>query len=169
MSRIMAFLLTCAALLLSVPAIVAGSYGYAVGVLAILATGVAIQRRLPQSRAADLLLGVHAAVAAVALLVGVHPAFAVVALCLYLFAWDIGHRLGHTQRAAVAKDAARRFVASTLVRVIVPSLAIGLMLTGLLYVRFPLTFGLGLVLSVVSLLLIAGFIRVASSHYRKRP
>ena len=166
MKTIMATLLTLAAMLLAIPALAVGSYGYALGVTAVLIAGYAIQRAVPQSGAADLLLAGHAVLAVAALFVGVHPSFAVVALCLCLFAWNAGHRFGHTQRAAVARDAERRFVANTLVRSVVPSFAVGLLSTAFLYLPVSLTYGTGLALSVAALVMIAAFVRLARTHYR---
>jgi hypothetical protein len=167
MKWIMAALLMWAAMLLAIPALAAGSYGYALGVLAVLIAGCAIQRGGPQSGATDLLLVGHAAMSVSALFIGVHPSFAVVALCLYLFAWDTEHRFGNTPRAAAACDAERRFIVNMLTRSVLPSFAVGLLLTAFFYVPISLTYGIGLGLSVAALVMIAAFVRLARTRYRE--
>lgn len=160
-------LVAVAAMLLILPALLLGSYGYALAVAAVSASGAVLLRNAPQSKWSDLLLIATSVIATIALFLGIHPLFAVVALALFVYTWNAGHRFGHLDRSPVKDSAKRRFILQMLAFSLIPSFGIGLLLTAFLYVRFPMTFGLGLGLSTAVFLVIAvfiGFARTAQQH-----
>ena len=167
MRWITAILATVAAVLLILPALLLGSYWYALAVAVVSAAGVVLLRGMPQSKWSDILLIATSAMAAFALVLGIHPLFAVVALALYIYMWNAGHRFGHFDRAPVEGNAKRRFITEILVLSLIPSFGIGLLLVAFLYVRVPMTFGLGLGLSSAALMTVALFVGVAHA-VRKR-
>ncbi len=167
MKWITAILSAVATVLLILPALFQGSYGYALAVAVVSAAGVVLLRARPQSRWSDLLLMATCAIAALALLLGIHTLFAVVALALHIYAWNAGNRFGHLDRAPVKDSAKQRFVLRQLVLSFIPSLGVGLLVTAFLYVRLPMTFGLGLGLSLGVLLTVALFVGFANAA-RKR-
>jgi uncharacterized BrkB/YihY/UPF0761 family membrane protein len=105
--------------------------------------------------------------ASFALFLGVHTLFAVIALTLYIYAWNAANRFGHLDRSPVEASAKKRFIFRLLVLSFIPSFGIGLLVTAFLYVRVPMTFGLGLGLSLGTLLTVALFVRFANAA-RKR-
>jgi len=167
MKWVTTILLTVAASLLILPALLVGSYLYAMAVAVVSGAGVVLLRTVPQSKWADLLLLATSLMAAFALFLGVHPVFAVVAITLFIYAWNAGHRFGHFDRSPVEDRAKQRFILQTLVFSLVPSLGIALVLSGFLYVRVPLSFGTGLGLSAAVFLVIALFIGFARAARRQ--
>lgn len=167
MKRVTAILVAVAALLLILPALLLGSYWYAAVVAAISATGVTLLQIAPQSKWADLLLIATSTVSALAFLIGIHPLFAASAIMLFIYAWNAGHRFSHFDRSPIEDRAKLRFILQMLIFSLAPSLAVALVLSAFLYVRFPLTFGLGLGLSVASFLAIALFIGLARAARKK--
>ena len=167
MRWITAILATVAAVLLILPALLLGAYWYALAVAVVSAAGVVLLRGMPQSNWSDILLIATSAMAALALVLGIHPLFAVVALALYIYMWNAGHRFGHFDRAPVEGNAKRRFITEILVLSLIPSFGIGLLLAAFLYVRVPMTFGLGLGLSSAALMTVGLFVGVAHA-VRKR-
>jgi len=156
-----AILLAIAASLLILPALLLGSYWYALAVAAVSATEVVLLRTAPQSKWSDFLLIATGAMATLAFLIGIHPLFAASSIMLFIYAWNAGHRFGHFDRSPVEDRAKLRFILQTLAFSLVPSLGVALVLSAFLYVRIPLTFGLGLGLSVAVFLFIALFIGLA--------
>jgi len=161
MKWVTAILLAVAALLLILPALLLGSYWYAMAAAAVSAGGIVLLRTAPQSKWSDLLLITASAMAVFALFLGIHPLFAVVAITLFVYAWNAGHRFGHFDRSPVEDRAKLRFILRLLALSLIPSFGIGFLLTAFLYVRFPLTFGIGLGLSTAVFLAIALFIGFA--------
>lgn len=161
MKWVTAILLAVAALLLILPALLLGSYWYALAAASISTAGIVLLRATPQSKWSDLLLIAASAMAVFALFLGIHPLFAVVAITLFVYAWNAGHRFGHFDRSPVEDRAKLRFILRLLALSLIPSLGIGLLSTAFLYVRFPLTFGIGLGLSAAVFLTIALFIGFA--------
>jgi len=161
MKLITAILMAIAASLLILPALLLGSYWYAVVVAAVSATGAVLLRTAPQSKWSDLLLIATSTMATLAFLIGIHPLFAAAAIMLFIYAWNAGHRFGHFDRSPVEDRAEFRFIVRTLAFSLVPSLGMAFVLSAFLYVRFPLTFGLGLGLSVAVFLVISLFIGFA--------
>ena len=166
MKWITAILSTTAAILLILPALFLGSYWYALAVAGVSAAGVLLLREMPQSKLPDLVLIVTSAMAAFALLLGIHAVFAVMALTLHICLWNAEHRFGHLDQAPVEDSAKRRFIIEILVLSLMSSFGIGLLLPGFLYVRVPLTFGLGLGLSSAVLITIA--VLVALAHEARK-
>ena len=160
-------LLAVAASLLILPALLLGSYWYALAVAGVSAAGVVLLRTAPQSKWSDLLLIVTSVMAAFALFLGIHPLFAVVAITLFIYAWNAGHRFGHFDRSPVEGSAKQRFILQTLAFSLAPSLGVALVLSFFLYVRFPLSFGTGLGLSGAVFLVIALFIGFARAAHRQ--
>ena len=161
MKWVTAILLAVAASLLILPALLLGSYWYALTVAVISAAGVVLLRTVPQSKWSDLLLVATSVMAAFALFLGIHPLFAVVAVTLFIYAWNAGLRFGHFDRSPVEDRAKQRFILQALAFSLVPSLAVALVLSAFLYVRVPLSFGTGLGLSAAVFLVIALFIGFA--------
>ena len=168
MKWVTAILLAVAASLLILPALLLGSYGYALAVAVVSGAGVVLLRTVPQSKWSNLLLIATSLMAAFALFLGVHPLFAVVAITLFIYAWNAGHRFGHFDRSPVDNRAKQRFILQTLAFSLVPSLALALVLSGFLYVRIPLSFGTGLGLSAAAFLVIALFIGFARAARRQQ-
>jgi hypothetical protein len=154
-------LIAVAGLMLLLPSLFHGAYGYAGGIAALSIAAALVLWRFPQSRASDLLLVIESATVAASALVGLHTLFAVIALTLYLFAWNAGHRYGHLDRATVDPQAKASFAAGTLLRSILPAVVVGLVVSAFLFVRMPMSFGRGLGISLSVLLLIAVFVGVA--------
>ena len=158
MKWVTTILLAVPAALLILPALLLGSYWYALAVAGVSAAGVVLLRTAPQSKWSDLLLIVTSVMAASALFLGIHPLFAVLAITLFIYAWNAGHRFGHFDRSPVEGSAKQRFILQTLAFSLAPSLGVALVLSAFLYVRFPLSFGTGIGLSGAVFLVIALFI-----------
>ncbi len=167
MKWITAILSTAAAVLLILPALLLGSYGYALVVAGVSAAGVVLLHRMPQSKWSDMLLMATCAMASFALFLRIHTLFAVIALALYIYAWNAANRFGHLDRSPVEASAKKRFVRRLLVLSFIPSFGIGLLVTAFLYVRVPMTFGLGLGLSLGTLLTVALFVKLANAARRR--
>ena len=167
MKRVTAILLAVAASLLILPALLLGSYGYALAVAVVSGAGVSLLRTAPQSKWSDLLLIAVSVMAAFALFLGIHPLFAVVAITLFIYAWNAGLRFGHFDRSPVEDRAKQQFTLQMLAVALVPSLAVALVLSASLYLRIRLSFGTGIGLSVAVFLTIALFIGFARAARRK--
>jgi len=168
MTWIMAVLAGLAALLLSVPALVVGSLGYAAIALVAIGGGYAAGRLLSVERSANALLILNIGVAVAGLQrVGVPVAFAAAAVVLCLFAWNAAHRFAPTESAPTSREDSHRFAAQYLLRAIPASLGLGGLLALLPLVRLRLTFGIALSLSIGLLLLAATFIRILHTRSRE--
>lgn len=168
MKRITAILSIAAAMLLILPALLLGSYGYALIVAVVSAAGVVLMRKIPQSKWSDILLMATCAMVSFALFLGIHTLFAVIALALYIYAWNAGNRFAHLDRSPVEASAKRQFVLRLLAFSFIPSFGIGLLVTAFLYVQVPMTFGLGLGLSLATLLTIALFVKLANAARKRK-
>ena len=167
MTWIMAVLAGLAALLLSVPALVLGSLGYAAIALVAIGGGYAAGRLLSVERSANALLILNIGVAVAGLFVGVPVACAAAAVVLALFAWNAAHRFAPTESAPTSREDSHRFAAQYLLRAIPASLGLGGLLALLPLVRLRLTFGIALSLSIGLLLLAATFIRILHTRSRE--
>ena len=164
MKWITTILLTAAAFLLILPALLIGAFLYALVVVAVAGGAILVLRQWPNSKPSDIPLIALSITAVFALFLGIHPLFPVLSLMLSVYGWNAGNRFGHLDRAHVEEGAKRQFVIQILIRSIIPSFAVGLFLTAFLYVRFSMPFGLGLALSAAALLsaaLFMGFARAA--------
>ncbi|MEE8593511.1 MAG: hypothetical protein V3T03_05240 [Candidatus Bipolaricaulota bacterium] len=161
MKSVTTIILAVAAALLILPALLLGSYGYALAVAVVSAAGVVLLRTSPQSKWSDLLLIAVSVMTTFSLFLGIHPLFAIVAVTLFIYAWNAGHRFGHFDRSPVEATAKQRFILQTLAFSLAPSLAVALVLSAFLYVRFPLPFGTGIGLSAAVFLVIALFTGLA--------
>jgi hypothetical protein len=154
-------LLSIAALLLILPALLIGSYLYVLAVIVVVGAAILVLRDWPTSKWSDIALAATSAIAVLALFLGIHPLFPVISLMLSVYAWNAGHRFGHLEHAQVDDEAKRQLVIQILIFSLIPPLVMGLFLTAFLYVRFSLPFGLGLGLSSAALLSVAAFMGFA--------
>ena len=157
MKWITTILLAAAAFLLILPALLIGSFLYALVVIAVAGGAILVLRQWPNSKPSDIPLIALSVLAVLALFLGIHPLFPVISLMLSVYAWNTGNRFGHLDDAHVEEQAKRQFVIQILAVSVVPSFAVGLFLTIFLYVRFSMPFGLGLALSSVALFSVALF------------
>lgn len=155
------------AILLVLPALALGTYGYALVVVAVAGATSYVLRSWPNSKWSDICLAAFAIIAVFALFLGIHPLFPTISLMFAMYAWNAGHRFGHLERAQVSETATRQFVAQTLVFALIPAMVVGLFLTAFLYVRFSIPFGLGLALSSIALVSGAAFMVIA--HRARNP
>jgi len=167
MKWILIVLLSVAAGLLIVPALFEGVYWYALIVAAAAAGAFALVRSSSKPKLSDLLLIATSALIAFSQLLGIHPLFAIVSISLFISAWNIAHRFGHLDRVPVTDRAKQRFTIQMITRSLIPSIAIGLLLTACLYIRIPMSFGLGLGLSAAIFLNIALFIGFSHSAHKR--
>jgi len=167
MKTITRVLLGAAALLLCMPALVLGAYGYAAGAAVLLAAGYATRRSITPPRFASLLLAMHAVLVAASQFVGVPAVCAVIAMALFLFQWNAAHRFSQTESAPAATGSERRLALQYLLRAIPFSAIVGLAIGLVPLLRLDLSFGLALALALAAFLLIAGFVRLARGRAKE--
>jgi len=153
-------LFATAALVLIPPALFAGSYYYALAIIAVTGSATLVLRDRPRSKWADLSLGGMSGIAVFALFLGIHPLFPAISLMLSVYAWNAEHRFGHLEQAHAKEEAKRQFIVQILVSSLIPPFVMGLFLSAFLYVRLSMPFGLGLGLSSAALLSVAIFMGV---------
>ena len=148
-----------AAVILSVPAFVAGSPGFGAFTLLAFALTCAARRAVQAPRFANSLLGLHLFLAAASLFIGVPAGCAAAALTLCLFAWNATHRFAQVETASASSDGVLRLVTGFLLRAIPASLGLGFALALLPLIRFRLSFATALALSVGVFILVAVLVR----------